>query len=107
MSRFVDTVDDNSVIDQDNKARAERLATKLARLKHVAVTIEEETRDHIPMLDDVDDSHERTFAALSSGHKRLIGLMRSNRKNRRVCCYTFLMVLMLMIALYLWLARGS
>lgn len=98
---------DNSIIDQDNRARTDRLALKLARLKNVAVDIEEETRDHIPMLDDVDNSYEKTFNALMSGQNRLVGLLRTNRKGRRLFCYTVLIFFTFMVVIYLWLSKGT
>ena len=106
MSRFTDINSDDSIIDQDNRARTERLAIKLARLKNVAVDIEEETRDHIPMLDDVDNSYERTLNALSSGHNRLMGLLKTNRNGRKLFCYTVLIFFIFMLIVYIWLAKS-
>lgn len=107
MSRFTDINSDNSIIDQDNRARTDRLALKLARLKNVAVDIEEETRDHIPMLDNVDNSYERTLNALSSGHNRLLGLIRSNRNSRRFFCYIVLVFFTMILILYIWLFKST
>lgn len=107
MSGFRDINSDNSIIDQDNRARTERLALKLAKLKNVAVDIEEETRDHIPMLDNVDNSYERTLNALSSGHTRLLGLLKSNRNSRRFFCYSVLFFFSIMVIIYFWLAKYS
>lgn len=107
MSGFNDLNSDNSIIDQDNRARTERLALKLARLKNVAVDIEEETRDHIPMLDNVDNSYERTLNALKSGQGRLLGLLRANRNSRRFFCYSVIFFFALMIIFYIWLGRNA
>lgn len=107
MSRFNDITTDNSIIDQDNRARAERLALKLARLKNVAVDIEEETRDHIPMLDDVDDSYTRTFNALGSSSNRLLGLIKANRRSRHLFCYTVIIVFIFIIIIYSYLGKNS
>lgn len=107
MSRLSDLKSDESILDQANRARTEKLALKLARLKNVAVDIEEETRDHIPMLDDVDNSYERTFAALKSGQNRLANLLRSNRKSRRLFCYSVLIFSVILIILYYWLANST
>lgn len=101
MSRFIDSSNDASVLDQDNRTRTERLAAKLARLKNVAVDIEEETRDHIPMLDSVDDSYERTFSAISYSQNRLTRLLRNNKRSR-LFCYTVFLILGLLIVLYFW-----
>lgn len=102
MSRLSDINSDDSIVEQDNRARADRLAIKLARLKNVAVDIEEESRDHIPMLDDVDNSYERTLHALRSGQSRVLGLLRSSRRGRGLFCYTVLLVLILMVIIYFW-----
>lgn len=107
MSGFRDINSDNSIIDQDNRARTERLALKLAKLKNVAVDIEEETRDHIPMLDNVDNSYERTLNALSTGRTRLVGLLRSNRNSRRFFCYSVLFLFTIMVLIYFWLLKHS
>lgn len=107
MSGSRDINSDEGIIEQDNRARTERLAIKLARLKNVAVDIEEESRDHIPMLDDVDSSYERTINALRSGQTRVMGLLRTNRKGRRLFCYTVFGFLFLIIILYVWLGHRS
>lgn len=100
---LADINSDESIIEQDNRVRAERLAIKLARIKNIAVDIEEESRDHIPMLDDVDNSYERTLNALRSGHKRVLGLLGANRKSRMLFCYTVLIFLCLLVILYIWI----
>lgn len=107
MSGFSDINSDNSIIDQDNRARTERLALKLARLKNVAVDIEQESRDHIPMLDEVDNSYERTINALSSGQTRLLRLLRSNRNSCRFFFYSVLSFFLLIIIIYIWLSRSA
>lgn len=107
MSSLSNINSDNSILDQDNRAKAERLAIKLARLKNVAVDIEEESRDHIPMLDNVDNSYERTLNALRAGNNRVLGLLRANRRSRHLFCYVVLLVLILMIVIYLWSGTKS
>lgn len=102
MSRLGDINSNESIFEQDNRARTERLALKLARLKNIAVDIEEESRDHIPMLDDVDDSYNKTLNALKSGHKRVLGLLRANRRGRGFFCYSVLAFLLIMMILYFW-----
>lgn len=107
MSRFSDPNSDNRIIDDDNRARTDRLAAKLARLKNVAVDIEEETRDHIPMLEAVDGSYERTFSAINFSQSKLTRLLKSNKRGRTLFFYTVLFVLALMTLLYFWLPKGS
>jgi t-SNARE complex subunit (syntaxin) len=102
MTGLADINSDESIIEQDNRARAERLAIKLARLKNIAVDIEEESRDHIPMLDDVDSNYEKTINALRSGHRKVLTLLRSNRKGRSLFCYTVLLFLSFMIFIYIY-----
>jgi t-SNARE complex subunit (syntaxin) len=106
MGGLADINSDESIIERDNRVRADRLALKLARLKNIAVDIEEESRDHIPMLDDVDNSYEKTLNALRSGHRKVLTLLGSNRKGRRLFCYTVLLFFSFIIVLYMWLARG-
>lgn len=107
MNRNTNFESDNNIIDQDNRARTDRLALKLAKLKNVAVDIEEESRDHIPMLDNVDNSYERTWNALSSGQNKLIGLLNFNRKGRKRFCYTASICFIIMVIIYFWLARKT
>lgn len=107
MGGLADINSDESIIEQDNRARAERLAVKLARLKNIAVDIEEESRDHIPMLDDVDNNYEKTLNALRTGHRKVLTLLGSNRKGRRLFCYTVLLFLAFMIFLYMWMAKST
>lgn len=105
MDRLGDINSDESIIEQDNRARAERLAIKLARLKNVAVDIEEESRDHIPMLEDVDNSYERSLNALRAGHRNVAGLLKANFRGRQFFCMTVFVFLTIMIVLYIWLLR--
>lgn len=105
MGGLADINSDESIFEQDNRARAERLALKLARLKNIAVDIEEESRDHIPMLDDVDSNYEKTLNALRQGQRKVLTLLGSNRKGRRLYCYTVLLFFAFMVILYMWLAR--
>lgn len=107
MVGLADINSDESILEQNNRARADRLALKLARLKNVAVDIEEESRDHIPMLDNVDGSYERTLNALKSGHLQVLGLLQSNRKGRQLFCYTVLVVLVLTMLIYFWLSKNT
>lgn len=107
MSRFGDLNSDNSLIDQDNRARTDRLAAKLARLKNVAVDIEEETRDHIPMLDAVDDSYDGTFNAINFSQTKLTRLLRSNKRGRQLFCYTVLIVVAFIFFIHFWLFGSS
>lgn len=102
MSRYINSNNDSSVVDQDNRARTERLAAKLARLKNVAVDIEEETRDHIPMLDAVDGSYEKTFSAINFSQNRLTKLLRNNKRGKQLFCYTIFVVFAFMIIIYFW-----
>lgn len=107
MNFHKDADGDSDAIDQDNRARTERLALKLARLKNVAVDIEEETRDHIPMLGAVDDSYERTLSAIQAGQNRLMRMIRSNRKGRHLFCYTVIFFFICMMLIYYWLSSDS
>lgn len=107
MGGLADINSDESIIEQDNRARADRLALKLARLKNIAVDIEEESRDHIPMLDDVDNSYDRTLNALRSGHLKVVGLLRANRKGRHLFCYTILIFLFFMALIYFWMSKST
>ena len=95
---------DTDIVDHQNRERTERLALKLARLKNVAVDIEQETRDHIPMLDDVDNSYQRTINALSRSQARLLGLLKSNRRGRGLFCYAVGLILLSFIAIYIILS---
>jgi len=105
MSKLGDINSDESIFEQDNRARTERLAMKLARLKNIALDIEEESRDHIPMLDDVDSNYDRTINALKSSHQRVVGLLKSNRRGRKSFCYLILFFLLLIILIYYWSSR--
>lgn len=107
MPGLADINSDESIFEQNNRARADRLALKLARLKNIAVDIEEESRDHIPMLDDVDNSYERTLNALKSGHNKVLGLLRVNRRGRHLFCYTVFIFLIFMLIMYLYLSKST
>lgn len=107
MGSYEDRHSDNNLIDQDNRARTERLAQKLSRLKNVAVDIEEETKDHIPLLDGANSALERTMNMLGSGRLRVVSLLQSNRRNRKLFCYTVLVVTLLLIIGYHMITKGE
>lgn len=107
MSGLADINSDESIFEQNNRVRADRLAIKLAKLKNIAVDIEEESRDHIPMLDDVDNSYERTLNALKSGHTKVLGLLRANRRGRQLFCYVVFLFLIFMLIIYFYLAKST
>lgn len=107
MSRLTDINSDNSIIDQDNRARVDRLTAKVTRLKNIAIDFEEESRDHNRLLDDVDNSHDRTWNALSSGQDRLLGLINFKRRGKRQFCYTVLFFFVLMMIVYFWISRRA
>lgn len=104
---LADINSDESIFEHNNRVRADRLALKLARLKNIAVDIEEESRDHIPMLDDVDNSYDRTLNALKSGHNRVLGLLKANRKSRQLFCYIVFAFLIFMLICYIWFRSST
>lgn len=107
MSNYNNNETDTDIVDQHNRARTDMLALKLARLKNVAVDIEEETRDHIPMLDDVDNSYLRTINSLSRSQARIMRMLKSNRRGRNLFCYTVVIVFFTFSIIYIWLKYGK
>lgn len=99
--------DRQSLIEQENRERTERLASKVSALKSFTLDMESEAKEHNRFLDDMDSGFDSTFGFLVSGRHRVNRLLQSNRSNRTLLCYLSLVVSSLLLILYFILFRSS
>ncbi|XP_074854086.1 BET1-like protein isoform X1 [Carettochelys insculpta] len=78
-------VDD--MLDVENKRMADNLATKVTRLKSLALDIDKDAEDQTRYLDGTDTDFMSVTGLLTGSVKRFSTMTRSGRDNRRLLCY--------------------
>ncbi|XP_027194105.1 BET1-like protein [Dermatophagoides pteronyssinus] len=91
------------LLDYENRERVENLSQKVSLLKNYAVDIENETRHHNRLLDDVDDDVGSNYVFLKNTSNRLNRLMRTN-KNSRLTCYLAIGICFILFLIYFLLS---
>ncbi|ODN01151.1 putative protein-like protein [Orchesella cincta] len=88
-------------LDAVNQSLAEKLSMKVGQLKNLAIDLDVEARDHLPLLDGVGDDMESGSMRLggTSGRLRNIGRTRG-LTGRRFTCYVGLGVCTVMVFVY-------
>lgn len=97
--------DRESLLEQENRERTERLAAKVNALKNFTMDMEHEARDHNRLLVDMSGGFESTFGFLTGGRNRVNRLLQSNRNNRRFMCYLSLAITAFLFVIYFLIAR--
>ncbi|XP_006893248.1 PREDICTED: BET1-like protein [Elephantulus edwardii] len=77
-------VDD--ILDQENKRMADHLASKVTRLKTLALDIDRDAEEQNRFLDNVDSDFLSVTGLLSGSVKRFSTMARSGRDNRKLMC---------------------
>jgi len=92
---------DEDTLDSVNQSMADGLSSKVSQLKSLAFDLDAETRDHIPLLDGIDDDVESSRVRLGGSSSRLrnIGLTRG-LTGRRLSCYIGLSFAFLLVFFY-------
>ena len=98
--------DRQSLLEQENRERTERLAAKVGLLKTFTMDMESEAKDHNRLLDDMSSGFESTFGFLTSGRNRVNRLLQSSKNNRRFMCYLSLGISSFLFILYYLISRA-
>lgn len=98
--------DQESLLEQENRERTERLAAKVTALKNFTMDMEHEARDHNRLLDQMGDGFESTFGFMTGGRNRVNRLLQSGRGNRRFLCYLSMAISAFLFLVYFLIGRA-
>ncbi|XP_062973099.1 BET1-like protein [Elgaria multicarinata webbii] len=97
-------VDD--MLDVENKHMTENLATKVTRLKSLALDIDKDVDDQNHYLDGVDSDFMSVTGLLTGSVKRFSTMTRSGRDNRKLLCYVSAGLIVVFFILYYLVTRA-
>ncbi|XP_037065269.1 BET1-like protein isoform X1 [Peromyscus leucopus] len=86
------------ILDRENKRMADSLASKVTRLKSLALDIDRDTEDQNRYLDGMDSDFTSVTGLLTGSVKRFSTMARSGRDNRKLLCG---MALVLIVAFFI------
>uniref|UniRef100_A0A8C5Z1J1 BET1-like protein n=1 Tax=Marmota marmota marmota TaxID=9994 RepID=A0A8C5Z1J1_MARMA len=74
------------ILDRENKRMADSLASKVTRLKSLALDIDRDAEDQNQYLDGMDSDFTSMTGLLTGSMKRFSTMARSGRDNRKLLC---------------------
>ncbi|XP_047372487.1 BET1-like protein isoform X8 [Sciurus carolinensis] len=74
------------ILDRENKRMADSLASKVTRLKSLALDIDRDAEDQNRYLDGMDSDFTSMTGLLTGSMKRFSTMARSGRDNRKLLC---------------------
>uniref|UniRef100_G1T7I2 BET1-like protein n=1 Tax=Oryctolagus cuniculus TaxID=9986 RepID=G1T7I2_RABIT len=74
------------LLDRENKRMADSLASKVSRLKSLALDIDRDAEDQNRYLDGMDSDFTSMTSLLTGSVKRFSSMARSGRDNRKLLC---------------------
>ncbi|KAM5222813.1 BET1-like protein isoform 1-T1 [Hipposideros larvatus] len=90
------------ILDLENKRMADSLASKVTRLKSLALDIDRDAEDQNRYLDGMDSDFTSVTGLLTGSVKRFSTMARSGRDNRKLlCCMALGLVVVFFILSYL------
>ncbi|XP_015264856.1 PREDICTED: BET1-like protein [Gekko japonicus] len=95
----------DEMIDMDNKLMAENLATKVTRLKSLALDIDKDVEDQNHYVDGMDTDFMSVTGLLTGSVKRFSTMTRSGRDNRKLLCYVSAGLVVVFFILYYLVTR--
>ncbi|CAF1057731.1 unnamed protein product [Didymodactylos carnosus] len=87
-------------LENESNRQSDELASKVARLKHVAYDIENETKEHNKFLDSMRFDFDTARGFLGGSSRHLNTVMTSGRGDRRTMCYIIGAIILAFIFLY-------
>ncbi|KAL8170074.1 UNVERIFIED_CONTAM: BET1-like protein [Gekko kuhli] len=96
------------MIDMENKLMAENLATKVTRLKSLALDIDKDVEDQNHYVDGMiskDTDFMSVTGLLTGSVKRFSTMTRSGRDNRKLLCYVSAGLVVVFFILYYLVTR--
>ncbi|XP_024053644.1 BET1-like protein isoform X1 [Terrapene carolina triunguis] len=97
-------VDD--MLDVENKRMADNLATKVTRLKSLALDIDKDAEDQNRYLDGTDSDFMSVTGLLTGSVKRFSTMTRSGRDNRKLLCYVSAGLVVVFFILYYLVSKA-
>ncbi|XP_039392854.1 BET1-like protein isoform X1 [Mauremys reevesii] len=97
-------VDD--MLDMENKRMADNLATKVTRLKSLALDIDKDAEDQNRYLDGTDSDFMSVTGLLTGSVKRFSTMTRSGRDNRKLLCYVSAGLVVVFFILYYLISKA-
>ncbi|NWS73634.1 BET1L protein, partial [Crotophaga sulcirostris] len=95
------------VLDVENKRMADNLATKVTRLKALALDIDQDAEEQNRYLDGMDSDFLSITGLLSGSVKRFSSMARSGRDNRRLLCWVSVGLVAVFFILYYLLSKAG
>ncbi|XP_032975657.1 BET1-like protein isoform X2 [Rhinolophus ferrumequinum] len=94
------------ILDRENKRIADSLASKVTRLKSLALDIDRDAEDQNRYLDGMDSDFMSVTGLLTGSVKRFSTMTRSGRDNRKLLCGMALGLVVLFFILSYLLSRA-
>lgn len=88
------------MMDRENQARSERLASKMGRLKDIAIDIQMDAIDQNRHLDGMGSEFDSTQGLLGGSVNRIGKMISSGKGNRKLICYMVLLAVIMFFVLY-------
>ncbi|OXB59566.1 hypothetical protein ASZ78_010080 [Callipepla squamata] len=93
------------VLDVENKRMADSLASKVTRLKALALDIDQDADEQNRYLDGMDSDFMSVTGLLSGSVKRFTTMTRSGRENRKLLCSVAVGLIVVFFILYYLVSR--
>lgn len=94
------------MLDQENRRMADSLASKVTRLKSLALDIDRDTEDQNRYLDGMGSDFMSMTGLLTGSVKRFSTMTRSGRDNRKLLCGVAGGLIVVFFILYYLLSRA-
>ncbi|XP_069713268.1 BET1-like protein [Phaenicophaeus curvirostris] len=95
------------LLDVENKRMADSLATKVTRLKALALDIDKDAEEQNRYLDGMDSDFLSVTGLLSGSVKRFSTMARSGRDNRKVLCWVSVGLVVVFFILYFLVSKAG
>ncbi|XP_064515984.1 BET1-like protein isoform X1 [Pseudopipra pipra] len=95
------------LLDVENKRMADSLASKVTRLKSLALDIDKDAEEQNRYLDGMDSDFLSVTGLLTGSVKRFSTMARSGRDNRRLLCAVSVALILIFFILYYLVSRAG
>ncbi|XP_053835261.1 BET1-like protein isoform X2 [Vidua macroura] len=95
------------LLDVENKRMADSLASKVTRLKSLALDIDKDAEEQNRYLDGMDSDFLSVTGLLTGSVKRFSGMARSGRDNRRLLLAVSVALILIFFILYYLVSRAG
>jgi len=95
------------LLEQENNRLSDQLAGKISRLKQISIEMKEDVDSDLRYLDNMGSDLGGLVDRLLPGTSKRFAKMLDTRNNRRLMCYTILIILFAFVLLYYLLSYRS